>query len=161
MKRIFAPWRIEYIKSEKPKVCIFCEKPKENKDEENYIIYRGVNNFVILNSYPYNPGHLMIVPYKHISSLEDLNEKERNEHFEILIKVIKILKEVMKPDGFNIGMNLGEGAGAGIKDHIHTHVVPRWKEDTNYMPVIANTKVVVEALNSTYKKLKEYFIKEW
>ncbi|MCS7117150.1 MAG: HIT domain-containing protein [Nitrososphaerota archaeon] len=158
MKRIFAPWRIEYIKSDKPKGCIFCEKPKENRDEENYIVYRGLNNFVILNSYPYNPGHLMIVPYKHISSLEGLSKEERDEHFEILVRVVKILKEAMNPDGFNIGMNLGEGAGAGIKDHLHTHVVPRWKEDTNYMPVIADTKVIVEALNSTYKKLREYFI---
>ncbi|MCX8191481.1 MAG: hypothetical protein N3F06_01580, partial [Nitrososphaerales archaeon] len=83
---------------------------------------------------------------------------ERDEHFEILVRVVKILKEAMNPDGFNIGMNLGEGAGAGIKDHLHTHVVPRWKEDTNYMPVIADTKVIVEALNSTYKKLREYFI---
>ncbi|MDI6806708.1 MAG: HIT domain-containing protein [Candidatus Aenigmarchaeota archaeon] len=155
MKEIFAPWRIEYVKMEKPEGCIFCDKPKENKDEENYILYRGKHNFIILNNYPYNPGHLMVAPYRHVESLEELSKEERYEHFDMVTKGVEVLKKALSPDGFNLGMNLGEGAGAGIKDHVHTHVVPRWKEDTNYMPVIADTKVLPEALASTYKKLKE------
>lgn len=141
----------------KPEGCIFCDKPKENRDEENYILYRGKRNFIILNNYPYNPGHLMVVPYRHVSSLEELSKEERYEHSDMITKAVEILKKALNPDGFNVGMNLGEGAGAGIKEHLHTHVVPRWEEDTNYMPVIADTKVIPEALDSTYKKLKEYF----
>ena len=155
MRRIWAPWRIEYIQMEKPEGCILCDKPKQNNDALNYILYRGDENFVIMNSYPYNPGHLMVAPYRHIAGLEGLTDGERNEHFEIVGRGIQLLKQVLNPDGFNIGINIGRAAGAGIDDHIHTHIVPRWGGDTNFMPVIADIRVIPEALAETYKKLKE------
>jgi len=157
MERIWAPWRIQYIQMEKPKECILCEKPKQNNDILNYILYRGDKNFIILNSYPYNPGHLMVTPYRHVASLEGLTEEERYEHFEIVSRSIKVLRQVFNPGGFNIGMNLGKAAGAGIDDHFHTHIVPRWQGDTNFMPVLADIKVLPEALAETYHKLKSQF----
>ena len=153
VRQIWAPWRIEYIQMEKPEGCILCDKPKQNSDALNYILYRGGKNFVIMNTYPYNPGHLMIAPYRHIAQLEELTDEERNEHFEIVGRGIKLLKQVLNPGGFNIGMNIGRAAGAGIDDHIHTHIVPRWHGDTNFMPVMADVKVIPEALAETYKKL--------
>ncbi len=157
MKQIWAPWRIEYIQMEKPKGCILCEKPKQNNDALNYILYRGNKNFVIMNSYPYNPGHLMIAPYRHIGNLEELTDEELHEHFEIVSRSIRLLKQVFNPGGFNIGINIGKIAGAGIVDHFHTHIVPRWPGDTNFMPVISEVRVVPEALAETYKKLKDKF----
>ena len=157
MEKIWAPWRIEYIQIEKPDGCILCDKPKENKDTENYILYRGKKNFVILNSYPYNPGHLMIAPYRHLDSPEKLGEEELHEHYEIVRQSLAVLREVFKPGGFNVGMNLGRVAGAGIADHIHTHVVPRWGGDTNFMPVLADVRVLPEALADSYQKLKGKF----
>ena len=154
MERIWAPWRIQYIQMEKPEGCILCQKPKENKDVPNYILYRGDKNFVILNSYPYNPGHLMIAPYRHVASLEELTDEERQEHFEIVSRSVKVLRQVFNPGGFNIGINLGKAAGAGIEDHFHTHVVPRWQGDTNFMPVLADVRVLPEALADTYQKLR-------
>ena len=139
----------------KPEGCILCDKPEQNNDALNYILYRGEKNFIIMNSYPYNPGHLMVAPYRHIANLEELAGEERNEHFEIVGRGIKLLKQVLNPDGFNVGINIGRVAGAGIDDHIHTHIVPRWRGDANFMPVIADIKVIPEALASTYKKLKE------
>ena len=157
MRQIWAPWRIEYIQMEKSAGCILCDKPKQNNDAANYILYRGSKNFIMLNSYPYNPGHLMTAPYRHIASLEELTDEERNEHFEIVSRGIKVLKEVFNPGGFNIGINMGKIAGAGIDDHFHTHTVPRWQGDTNFMPVISDIRVIPEALAETYKKLKEKF----
>jgi len=157
MRQIWAPWRIEYIQMEKSAGCILCDKPKQNNNTANYILYRGSKNFIMLNSYPYNPGHLMTAPYRHIASLEELTDEERNEHFEIVSRGIKVLKEVFNPSGFNIGINMGKVAGAGIDDHFHTHTVPRWQGDTNFMPVISDIKVIPEALAETYKKLKEKF----
>ena len=157
MRQIWAPWRIEYIQMEKQEGCILCDKPKQNNDALNYILYRGDKNFIIMNSYPYNPGHLMIAPYRHIANLEELTDEERDEHFEIVSRSIKLLKEVFNPGGFNIGVNIGRVAGAGIDDHIHTHIVPRWRGDTNFMPVMADIKVIPEALAETYKKLAGKF----
>jgi len=157
MKHIWAPWRIEYIQMEKVEGCILCEKPRQNNDAVNYILYRGDKSFVIMNSYPYNPGHLMVAPYRHIANLEELTDEERNEHFEIVSHSIKVLKQVFDPGGFNIGINIGKIAGAGIEDHIHTHIVPRWQGDTNFMPVVANVRVLPEALAESYKKLKAKF----
>ena len=157
MKQIWAPWRIEYIQMEKAEGCILCEKPRQHNDTVNYILYRGNKNFVILNSYPYNPGHLMVVSYRHIANLEELTDEERHEHFEIVSRSIKVLKQVFNPGGFNIGINTGKIAGAGIDEHIHTHIVPRWQGDTNFMPVISDTRVVPEALAETYEKLKGEF----
>ncbi len=157
MERIWAPWRVEYIKGERPKGCIFCEKPKQNKDAENYILYRGKLNFVIMNLYPYNPGHLMIVPYRHLNKIEDLSPEERNEHYELVSRTTGILRETSRTDNFNIGMNLGRVAGAGIDDHIHSHIVPRWNGDSNFMPVIADTRVISESMKDIYDRLKVKF----
>jgi len=157
MEQIWAPWRIEYIQMKKPEECILCGKPRQNNDELNYILYRGNKNFVIMNSYPYNPGHLMIAPYRHIANLEELTDEERDEHFKIVSQSINILRQVFNPAGFNIGINMGKIAGAGIDDHFHTHIVPRWQGDTNFMPVISDVRVVPEALAETYKKLKGKF----
>ena len=154
MQQIWAPWRIPYILMKKPEGCIFCEKPGENNDALNYILHRGGKNFIILNRYPYNPGHLMVVPYRHIANLEELTEEERHEHFEMVSRAIRVLRRVFKPDGFNIGANMGKIAGAGIEGHFHTHIVPRWQADTNFMPVLADVRVVPEALADTYQKLK-------
>ena len=157
MERIWAPWRIRYIERADAKGCILCDKPKEDKDTENYILYRGKKNFVILNSYPYNPGHLMVAPYRHLDSPERLTGEELREHYEMVRQSLAVLREVFKPGGFNVGMNLGRVAGAGIADHIHTHVVPRWGGDTNFMPVLADVRVLPEALADSYQKLKGKF----
>ncbi|OGN94713.1 MAG: hypothetical protein A2Y89_01175, partial [Chloroflexi bacterium RBG_13_51_18] len=113
-------------------------------DKENYILYRGKQNFIMLNSFPYNPGHLLIAPYRHTGNLEELTEAERNEHYELVCRSIAVLKKVMKPAGFNIGANLGSAAGAGIEDHFHSHIVPRWQGDNNFMPVLGEVKVGIE-----------------
>lgn len=157
MEQIWAPWRIEYIQMEKPEGCILCQKPSENNDVQNYILYRGEKNFVILNRYPYNPGHLMIAPYRHTASLEELTDEELHEHFEIVRRSTKILRQVFNPGGFNLGINLGKVAGAGIDSHFHTHIVPRWQGDTNFMPVLADIRVIPDALAETYEKLKGKF----
>lgn len=155
MKKIWSSWRVEYIRSEKAKGCIFCQKPEENKDEQNYILFRGKTSFVLLNKYPYNPGHLMIAPFRHLATLDELTDEELFEHFDSVRSSVRALKEAYKPEGFNIGINLGRVAGAGVEGHVHTHVVPRWNGDTNFMPVLSDTKVLSEALASTYAQLKE------
>jgi ATP adenylyltransferase len=157
MKKIWAPWRAKYIGMEKPKGCIFCDKPLEDRDAENYIIFRGKLNFIIMNSYPYNPGHLMVVPYRHIGNVEDMTAEERIEHYEMVSRAVQTLKRALNTSNYNLGMNLGRAAGAGIDDHIHTHIVPRWNGDNNFMPVIADVRVIPEALADTYNKLKGQF----
>lgn len=157
MERLWAPWRIGYIRQPKPQGCIFCDKPQEDKDEENLILCCGEKNFVIMNAFPYNPGHLMIVPYRHIGKLEDMTDEERREHYEIVSRSVGILREVTQTENFNIGMNLGRVAGAGIDDHIHTHVVPRWNGDNNFMPVIADTRILSESMQDIYQRLKNKF----
>lgn len=154
MEQLWAPWRVEYVQRAKESGCILCQKPRENNDGANFILYRGQHNFVILNTFPYNPGHLMTAPYRHIANLQDLTDDEVKEHFAIVTKSIELLQEISKPDGFNIGLNLGKVAGAGIEEHLHTHIVPRWQGDANFMPVLSNTKVISEALTATYKRLK-------
>jgi ATP adenylyltransferase len=129
----------------------------EDNDELNYILYRGKKNFVIMNAYPYNAAHLMVIPYRHIASLDELADRERGEHFEIVSRCVRILRRVFSSDGFNIGMNIGKVAGAGIDKHIHTHIVPRWVGDTNFMSVVADTNMVSVALNETYQRLKGKF----
>ncbi len=157
MKHIWAPWRMEYIQGKKTEGCILCEAPVRNSDEENYILFRGEKNFIIMNSYPYNPGHLMIVPYRHLASLEELTDEERHEHVDIVSQSVEVLRRVFAPGGFNLGTNIGKIAGAGIEDHVHTHIVPRWQGDTNFMPVISEVRVIPEALAETYQKLKAEF----
>lgn len=157
MKQIWAPWRMEYIQMNKADGCIFCETPRQGHDALNHILYRGNKNFVIMNRYPYNTGHLLTVPYRHIASLEELTDEERHEHFDIVSRSIKVLRQVFNPTGFNLGINIGKVAGAGIEDHVHTHIVPRWQGDTNFMPVISDVRVVPEALAETYQKLRGKF----
>lgn len=153
MKYLWAPWRIEYIKKADEPGCILCHKPAEKDDAASYILYRGRWNFIIMNSYPYNAGHIMIAPYRHVANLDELSDEEGNEHFQLVRRSITVLRRVFKADGFNVGMNLGRIAGAGIDKHIHTHVVPRWAGDTNFMPVVGDTRVINEALEETYHKL--------
>ena len=157
MRQIWAPWRMEYIQMQKSQGCILCEKPGQNNDAANYILHRGEKNFVIMNTYPYNPGHLMIAPYRHVASLEELTDEERHEHIDMVSRSIEVLKQVFSPAGFNLGTNIGKAAGAGIVDHVHTHVVPRWQGDVNFMPVLADTRVIPQALVETYQKLKDKF----
>lgn len=158
METLWAPWRMEYIKSEnKSDGCIFCQKSAEIKDRENLILYRGESCFVIMNFYPYNNGHLMVVPYLHTSKFSDLSEKEHLEIMRVMRKSMDILTEIMKCEGFNVGLNLGRCAGAGIDQHLHFHIVPRWEGDTNFMPIVGHTKVISEALFETWDNLKKYF----
>ncbi len=154
MKTLWAPWRIEYITGEKEEGCIFCNKPQEGKDNENLILYKGETSFIIMNRYPYSNGHLMAVPYKHTNNMSELSEPEKLELMNLTTKCIEIL-DIMKPDGFNVGMNLGTAGGAGIEDHLHFHIVPRWNGDTNFMPLIGDIKVMPEYLEDTYKTLSE------
>ena len=153
MRRIWAPWRIEYIRNKKPQECIFCQKQKEDRDAENYILARGKKNFVLLNLYPYNPGHIMVAPYRHLSDLQDLTDDELFEHFDMVRKSASALRNEYNPQGFNIGINLGNAAGAGIEDHIHTHVIPRWNGDTNFVTVVSDLRVIPHALDATYAEL--------
>jgi ATP adenylyltransferase len=147
---------MEYInKAANESGCFLCQKPKEDDDVSNLILYRGKHNFIVLNVYPYNTGHLMVAPYRHIGDPSQLSEDEAREHLGLVKLGLQLLTKAMSPEGFNIGMNLGRAAGAGVADHIHTHIVPRWQGDTNFMPVISNTKVLPESLSSTYQKLKK------
>lgn len=155
MEQIWAPWRIEYIRKVREKDCILCRKPREHDDEANFILYRGQSNFIILNAYPYNPGHLMIAPYQHTANLQDLTDNEGSELFDLIKKSVALLRKVLNPQGFNIGLNLGKSAGAGIEEHLHTHIVPRWQGDNNFMPVLSDTRVISEGLAATYQKLKD------
>ena len=155
MNHLFATWRMSYIAAPKHEGCIFCDFPAEHCDDEYYILYRGTTCFVILNLYPYNPGHMMVVPYRHTNLYEDLTDDEYLEISRLTARIMRTLKHLMGPDGFNTGMNLGKTAGAGIADHLHLHVVPRWNGDNNFMPVLADTRVLPEAMEMTYRKLKE------
>jgi len=158
MKVLWAPWRMEYILSKKQKKCIFCACAKEKKDRENLILYRGKNVFVIMNRYPYNNGHLLIVPYAHKSSLAELDDAAKLELMNTVDKGIDCLG-LFKPEGFNIGINLGRVAGAGIEEHVHIHIVPRWNGDTSYMSATAETRVIPEHILDTYDKLSPVFNK--
>jgi ATP adenylyltransferase len=155
MDYIWAPWRLEFILKGDESGCFLCEKPKDNSDAANYILHRGKYNFIILNAFPYNPGHMLIAPYRHTAQLTELESDESNEHFELIKFGVKLLATVIKPDGYNVGMNLGRVAGAGVADHLHTHIVPRWQGDSNFMQVVGDTKVIPEALAKTYSKLAE------
>jgi ATP adenylyltransferase len=154
MEELWAPWRIDYILSKKPEGCIFCDKPAEKKDEENLILFRGRHCFVMLNAFPYNNGHMMVVPYRHTASLSGWEAEEQQEMMQLAGMCVDLLKRTMRPDGFNLGINMGLVGGAGIADHLHLHIVPRWNGDTNFMPVLSDTRVISEGLAATYGKLK-------
>ena len=153
MKTLWAPWRIEYIESDNNEGCIFCTKPAGSEDSKNMILERGKNCFSIMNKYPYNNGHIMIAPYRHISDITILTDEENTEIFKYLKRNITAINNIMSPQGYNIGFNLGKTAGAGFDEHLHMHIVPRWNGDTNFMPVIADTKVMPEYIERTYKKI--------
>ncbi len=164
MERLWAPWRSQYLKSFEDRVtpdgkeCFLCaaaETPEQ--DAERYVVYRGATAFVILNLYPYNGGHIMVAPYAHVGALEMLEEMHYAELCNLLREAIVVLKQTFHPDGFNIGANLGKVAGAGLPDHVHFHIVPRWKGDTNFMPVLADTKVVSQSLEEVYHRLAQAF----
>ena len=157
MRYLWAPWRMDYILEEKQKGCIFCKKPTERGNEKNLILYQGKYAFVMMNKFPYNNGHLMVVPKRHCLDLEALDDKELKELFYLLKASIQVLKSSLHPQGFNIGINIGVVGGAG-EDHIHFHIVPRWTGDTNFMPVIGETKIIPEYLGKTYQKLHSAFM---
>ena len=154
---LWAPWRMGYILGIKKKGCFLCKSLKSRKDDENYVVFRGNKVFVVMNIFPYNNGHLMVVPNRHIKDINSLDVEEETELMEVIKKCVKILKKVLNPDGFNIGLNLGKVAGAGLESHIHFHIVPRWDGDTNFMPVISNVKVIPQSLKELYTILKKEF----
>jgi ATP adenylyltransferase len=154
MDKIWAPWREKYVKMKAQKGCIFCQRSAKN----SYPIGRSKHSFSMLNIFPYNTGHIMVAPKKHVKDLGLLNDEELLDLMKHLNKIKTILQKELKPHGFNIGINLGKCAGAGFKDHVHIHIVPRWRGDTNFMPVVSSTKVLPESLKSLQKKLKaQYF----
>ncbi len=162
MDSIFAPWRIDWVERDPAEDdiegCAFCELPERNADRENRIVARNDVAFVLLNNYPYNPGHAMVIPFEHTAEYRSLDEETLLGHSRLTQQTIEALDRGLSPDGFNTGMNLGDGAAGGsINDHVHTHVIPRWQADTNFMPVISETKVIVEALEATYERLHEAF----
>ena len=157
MDKLWAPWRMDYIRTPKQEGCVFCIKHKSNKDKENLILFRGKESFILMNLFPYTNGHIMISPYKHTSNTDFISSRGHKEIMILANQSMKILKKTMGAEGFNFGANIGKAAGAGIEEHLHYHVVPRWLGDTNFMPVTANTKVMVEGLQETWDSMKPQF----
>ena len=162
MDQIWSPWRMEYILAAKEQGddsgCIFDDLPAEDDDERTRILRRGRLAFVIMNSFPYNPGHVMVAPYRHVGDFRALEADALAEIDALIGRSITALEDEMQPHGFNLGMNLGRVAGAGIPDHVHWHVVPRWNGDTNFMPVVGQTRVLPELLEETYRRLRPRFV---
>ena len=159
MQNLHSYWRMEYIEAPKPlsgNENLFSEIPKNKNDKEVYILYRSTHSYILLNTFPYNAGHLLIAPYKEANDLKGLNPEERVNLFDMIIKAQDILTKAIKPQGFNIGFNLGSAAGAGIPNHIHCHVVPRWQGDTNFMPVLGQTKVLPQSLDTMWERLRQF-----
>ncbi|HEY8692598.1 MAG TPA: HIT domain-containing protein [Chloroflexota bacterium] len=156
-RNLWAPWRLAYIKGEKEPGCIFCTRLARSTDEKDFILCRGERSFVILNAFPYTNGHLMIVPFDHISEVEALADATLAEMDQLLKQSITALKKAFAPQGFNIGWNIGRCAGAGVEEHVHEHVVPRWNGDTNFMPVLADVTVIPDILADTWRALMPYF----
>ena len=159
MERLWAPWRMQYVGREQRPGCLFCrviEQPDD--DDARLVVWRPKGAIVLLNKFPYNPGHAMVAPIAHKASLEDLDDAESADLMSAVRRTFTVLRTVMKPDGLNAGVNVGTAAGAGIPDHVHFHVVPRWNGDTNFMAVIDDVKVVNEALTQTAEKLKQAFV---
>lgn len=157
MKTLWAPWRLQYILGPKPDMCVFCLPEHTKEDAERLILYRGKFNFVIMNKFPYNNGHLMVTPYRHVMSLAELESEEAHECMDLIQECVRILKARFNPQGINVGLNLGEAAGAGIREHMHFHLVPRWNGDSSFMAVMDETRVIPEHLDATYAALKPYF----
>lgn len=157
MKHIWSPWRMEYIESSKETECVFCLAQEREDNAENLIAFRGKRAYVILNRYPYTSGHLMVVPFDHKSNLEDLDPETRAEMMELTAHCMSVLRRIYHPEAFNMGANIGEPAGAGIKSHVHIHIVPRWGGDTNFMTVVGEVRVLPEALETTYERVRKGF----
>lgn len=161
MDHIWSPWRMKYIRRQRsPKDCVFCDAVTKVDGKENLILSRGKFSYVIMNRYPYTSGHIMVVPFTHIDTLEKLNTETCGEVMDFLRKGIKVINKVYKPNGYNMGVNLGASAGAGIANHIHFHLVPRWEGDTNFMTSVGGTRVIPEDLGETYKRLKDMWPKD-
>ncbi|OPX25528.1 MAG: HIT family hydrolase [Candidatus Cloacimonas sp. 4484_143] len=154
---LYSPWRLQYILSEKEDGCIFCTKPSKKEDKKHLILYRSVHSFVIMNMFPYNNGHLLVVPIQHVSRLNDLDPEEISDLFQTVQLCEKILEKTYSPDGMNIGLNLGRAAGAGIEEHLHVHIVPRWNGDVNFMSSLGGTRVVPESFERAFDNLKKQF----
>jgi ATP adenylyltransferase len=162
VERIWSPWRMAYIQAAKEQGedggCIFCDLPAEGDDVRTMILARGELAFVIVNSFPYNPGHLMVAPFRHVGAFTSLEAAELADVDALVARSIRALEQEMEPHGYNLGMNLGRVAGAGIPDHVHWHLVPRWNGDTNFMPVVGQTRVLPELLEETYARLRPRFV---
>lgn len=164
-EQLWAPWRHDYVASvdapkPSPGGCIFVDLPGQDKDEENLILLRGKTAFVMLNRYPYTSGHLMVAPYKHTAEMSELDDAELLEINKLVAKCVGLLKRAYQPDGFNIGVNLGRPAGAGIPTHIHWHIVPRWSGDTNFMTAVGGVRVIPQSLESAYGQLRQLLSEE-
>jgi ATP adenylyltransferase len=157
VRQLWAPWRIEYILSKKSEGCIFCDLPGEDRDRDNLILLRGEHSYVIMNRYPYTSGHLMVVPWKHASSFEGLTPSVLDAMMHMTKLCTDCLGEAMRPEGFNVGINIGTAGGAGIEEHLHIHIVPRWVGDSNFMAVMDEVRTIPEHLLATYDKLLPIF----
>ena len=159
MDRLWAPWRLSYVANAKPPTdedpCFLCQGLSASQDRENLIAWRGPTSVVVLNRFPYNNGHLLIAPNAHKAQLHELSAEEVGEIHALLTRLVNVLRELMKPDGFNVGLNLGRAAGAGLPGHLHWHLVPRWQGDTNFMPVLTDTRVIVQSLDQFFTMLTE------
>lgn len=156
-ERLWAPWRLEYIRGPKPDECIFCVGADAGDDESRYIVHRGERCFAVLNRFPYNNGHLMIAPYEHVPSIEELDDSTLLDLVRLTQRGLAALREVYRPEGFNLGINQGKVAGAGFEDHVHQHLVPRWGADTNFLPVVDGARVLPQALAESYSELSRAF----
>ena len=155
MKRLWSPWRMKYIQNNHPvDECPFCAALESNQPADHYLVHKGEKAFVILNRYPYTSGHLLILPLEHQEHMDDLDPETRAEMMEMINQALKVLDHIYHPEGFNVGMNMGEAAGAGIPKHLHWHIVPRWVGDTNYMTAVGDVRVLPETLEDTYQKVK-------
>lgn len=164
MKQLWAPWRMDYILSEKPEACVLCvPKPGESgadmaNDKTRLVLYRGQDAFVMLNRFPYASGHLMVIPYRHAQDITDLNPDESREVMELAQLSCRVLRQTSNPDGLNLGVNLGQAAGAGIRDHVHLHVVPRWSGDSQFIAVLDEVRLIPEYLEKTWERLRPVFL---
>ena len=156
MDRLYTPWRYAFIHGERPEGCIFCAKLSMS-DEDGLIVHRGTHAYVCLNTFPYNNGHVMVVPHAHVGSLAELDRDIANEIMALTQESERVLKTVYQPDGINLGANLGKAAGAGVADHVHMHVLPRWNGDGNFMTTVAETRVLPEELRTTWRRMREGF----
>jgi ATP adenylyltransferase len=156
MDQLWAPWRTALFENYNTGGCIFCDLPALGDDRKSAILHRGRHAFIIMNAYPYASGHLMVVPFRHVARLDELTAEERAEIMELIVLAERALSRALKPEGFNVGFNLGKAAGAGVDQHLHCHIVPRWVGDTNFMPVLGETRVINESLADTYDKIKEH-----